>query len=123
MEQTTISTQTGLEDQSEDDQDKRLKFTFDGKGKEDAVDTLNRFLKDCNNKSFGRKITVSDVIARGLRKLDQKDLKLLQEQSMGLKDSLRHKYKEEKGVEATEDEFVRWLLEDYRTQKDKKKIN
>ena len=128
MEQTTIKPKKtkiadDLDYQIEDDQDKKLKFTFDGKGKEDAVETLNKFLKDCNNKDYGRKITVSDIVARGLRKLDQKDLNLLQEQSMGLKDSLRQKYKEEKGCEATEDEFVRWLLEEYTSLKKNRKLN
>ena len=127
MEQTTIKPEKSkstlnLEQPAEDDQDKKLKFTFDGKGKEDAVETLNKFLKDCNNKDYGRKITVSDIVARGLRKLEIKDILLLQEQSMGLKDSLRQKYKEEKGCEATEDEFVRWLIEDYSSSKKNKKI-
>lgn len=124
MEQTTMESNKKevvmeLEIQSAD----KLKFTFDGKGKEDAVETLNKFQKDCNDKDYGRKITVSDIIARGLRKLDIKDIDLLQEQSMGLKDSLRQKYKEEKGRECTEDEFVRWLLNDYQPSKSKKKSN
>lgn len=129
MEQTTIESEKNkkngfeIENTIEDDQDRKLKFTFDGKGKEDAVDTLNKFLKDCNEKDYGRKITVSDVISRGLRKLDIKDIGLLQEQSMGLRDSLRQKYKVEKGVEATEDEFVRWLVEDYQPHKQRKKLN
>ncbi len=50
-------------------------------------------------------------------------MELLQEQSMGLKDSLRQKYKTEKGVEASDDEFIRWLLEEYSPQKQKKKLN
>lgn len=99
-----------------------LKYTFDGSGKEDAVGTLVKFLKECNEKDYGRKVTVSDIIARGIRKLDPKDIELLQEQSMGLKDSLRQKYKTEKGVEATEDEFIRWLLEEYQPGKLKKKV-
>lgn len=97
-----------------------LKYTFDGAGKEDAVGTLVRFLKECNEKDYGRKVTVSDIIARGIRKLDSKDMELLQEQSMGLKDSLRQKYKSEKGVEATDDEFIRWLLEEYTAGKKKR---
>jgi hypothetical protein len=98
-----------------------LKYTFDGAGKEDAVDTLVRFLKECNEKDYGRKVTVSDIIARGIRKLDVKDMELLQEQSMGLKDSLKQKYKTEKGVEATEDDFIRWLLEEYQPQKHRRR--
>jgi len=115
MEKTTIETEKNSKG--------ILKYTFDGAGKEDAVETLVRFLKDCNEKDYGRKVTVSDIIARGIRKLDAKDLELLQEQSMGLKDSLRQKYKTEKGVEASEDDFVRWLLEEYQPQKNKKKLN
>lgn len=115
MEQTTI--------ESEKNNKGLLKYTFDGAGKEDAVGTLVRFLKECNEKDYGRKVTVSDIIARGIRKLDAKDMELLQEQSMGLKDSLRQKYKSEKGVEASDDEFIRWLLEDYQPQKNKKKLN
>ena len=98
-----------------------LKFTFDGSGKEDVVETLNRFLQDCNNKDYGRKVTVSDIIARGIRKLDEKDMELLQEQSMGLKDSLRQKYKNEKGEMGTEDEFIQWLISDYTPNKSKKR--
>jgi hypothetical protein len=49
-------------------------------------------------------------------------MELLQEQSMGLKDSLRQKYKTEKGVVATDDEFIRWLLEEYQPGKLKKKV-
>jgi hypothetical protein len=116
MEQTTIENEKNNLDK------KLLKYTFDGTGKEDAVETLGRFLKDCNEKDYGRKVTISDIIARGIRKLDIKDMELLQEQSMGLKDSLRQKYKTEKGVEATEDDFVRWLLEEY-SPKQKKKLN
>jgi hypothetical protein len=92
-------------------------------GKEDAVETLVRFLKDCNEKDYGRKVTVSEIIARGIRKLDAKDLELLQDQTMGVKDSLKQKYKTDKGVEASEDDFVRWLLEEYQPQKNKKKLN
>jgi len=98
-----------------------LKFTFDGAGKEDTVETLNRFYRECNDKDYGKKVTVSDIIARGLRKLDLKDIELLQEQSMGLKDSLRQKYKEEKGIEGSEDDFVRWLITEYSSQKQKKR--
>lgn len=111
MEQTTIK--------KDNTGEKIIKFTFDGSGKEDAVETLNKFCKDCNNKNYGKKVTVSDVIARGLRKLDMKDLKLLQEQSMGLKDSLKQKYVEDKGSEGTEDEFVSWLLNEYPHRKKK----
>ena len=117
MEQTTIESEKNNLDK------KLLKYTFDGTGKEDAVETLGRFLKDCNEKDYGRKVTISDIIARGIRKLDIKDMELLQEQSMGLKDSMRQKYKTEKGVEATDDEFIRWLLEEYTPQKLKKKLN
>jgi hypothetical protein len=115
MEKTTIETEKmnkGL-----------LKYTFDGAGKEDAVDTLVRFLKECNEKDYGRKVTVSDIIARGIRKLDIKDMELLQEQSMGLKDSLKQKYKNEKGETGSDDEFIRWLLEEYQPQRNKKKLN
>lgn len=115
MELTTIET--------EKNNKTLLKYTFDGAGKEDAVGTLVKFLKDCNEKDYGRKVTVSDIIARGIRKLDSKDMELLQEQSMGLKDSLRQKYKSEKGVEASDDEFIRWLLEEYSPNKNKKKLN
>ncbi len=100
-----------------------LKFTFDGSGREEAVGILVRFLKECNEKDYGRKVTVSDIIARGIRKLDSKDMELLQEQSMGLKDYLRQKYKSEKGVEASDDDFIRWLLEEYSPNKIKKKLN
>jgi hypothetical protein len=106
---------------SEKDSRILLKYTFDGAGKEDAVETLVRFLKECNEKDYGRKVTVSDIIARGIRKLDAKDIELLQEQSMGLKDSLRQKYKTEKGVEASDDEFIRWLLDEYTPQKHKRR--
>jgi hypothetical protein len=122
MEQATINPKKTISDPSNESLEKdKLKFTFDGKGKEDAVETLNRLLRDCNDKDYGRKVTISDIIARGIRKLDAKDLELLQEQSMGLKDSLRQKYKSEKGVEASDDEFVRWLLEEYQPQKHKKR--
>lgn len=121
MEQTTIEPEKMRPEQPNENLEKdKLKFTFDGKGKEDAVDTLNKFLRDCNDKDYGRKITVSDIIARGLRKLEVKDMKLLQEQSMGLKDYMKQKYKNEKGTEASEDEFVRWLMEEC-TSKTKKK--
>ena len=124
MEQATINPKKTISELSNESLEKdKLKFTFDGKGKEDAVETLNRLLRDCNDKDYGRKVTVSDIIARGIRKLDAKDMELLQEQSMGLKDSLRQKYKSEKGVEASDDEFVRWLLEEYQPQKHKRKLN
>jgi hypothetical protein len=124
MEQATINPKKTISDPSNESLEKdKFKFTFDGKGKEDAVETLNRLLRDCNDKDYGRKVTVSDIIARGIRKLDAKDMELLQEQSMGLKDSLRQKYKSEKGVEASDDEFVRWLLEEYQPQKHKRKLN
>lgn len=116
MEQTTIESEKNNLDK------KLLKYTFDGTGKEDAVETLGKFLKDCNEKDYGRKVTISDIIARGIRKLDIKDMELLQEQSMGLKDSLRQKYKNEKGETGSEDDFVRWLLEEYQPQKLKKKV-
>lgn len=121
MQQTTIKPKKSIPVKNKIGGTENNKFTFDGKGKEDAVETLNKFLRDCNEKDYGRKVTLSDIIARGIRKLDVKDMELLQEQSMGLKDSLRQKYKIEKGVEATEDEFVRWLLNEY-SHKQKKKI-
>jgi hypothetical protein len=123
MEQTTIKPKKSIPRKNNSGGTENNKFTFDGKGKEDAVETLNKFLRDCNEKDYGRKVTLSDIIARGIRKLDVKDMELLQEQSMGLKDSLRQKYKIEKGVEATEDDFIRWLLEEYSPNKNKKKLN
>ena len=123
MEQTTIKSEKNERVKNMEQDDRKFIYTFDGRGKEDAVDTLKKFCEECNTKDYGKKITVSDIIARGLRKLEFKDMELLQEQSMGLKDSLRQKYKTEKGVEASDDEFVRWLLEEYTPQKQKKKLN
>lgn len=123
MEQTTIKPKKSIVKKSNYGGTENNKFTFDGKGKEDAVETLNKFLRECNEKDYGRKVTLSDIIARGIRKLDEKDIGLLQDQSMGLKDTLKHKYKQEKGTEASDDEFVRWLLEEYQQPKNKKKLN
>ena len=121
MEQTTIKSEKNERVKNMEQDDRKFIYTFDGRGKEDAVDTLKKFSEECNAKDYGKKITVSDIIARGLRKLEFKDMELLQEQSMGLKDSLRQKYKTEKGVEASDDEFVRWLLEEYTPQKHRKR--
>jgi hypothetical protein len=115
MEQTTIKSEKReigkkMEQTIESDQDKKIKYTFDGKSKEAAVEKLNLFILECKKKDFGRKITVSDIIAFAIMKLETSDIKTIQEQGMGKMDRLRKEFRDSGPAATEDDDFADWLI-------------
>jgi len=90
-----------------------LKFTFDGSGREEAVGILVRFLKECNEKDFGKKITYSDIIAKALMKLTDKDIEVIKRQAMGHKGQILKLFRDSGKDDGSDETFYAWLATDY----------
>ena len=87
-----------------------------GKGKEGAVEKLVQFASDCNKKDFGKKITFSDIMAFALLKLNESDIKKIQDQSMSKMDQLKKKFKDSAAGSESKEDFAEWVLANLSTK-------
>ena len=97
-----------------------LKFTFDGSGREEAAEVLIRILEECKSNDFGRKISYSDIIAKGLMKLNERDIEQLKRQAMGIKGGIMKMFKESGKDDGTDESFYTWLATEYDSKNLKK---
>ena len=74
---------------------------------------VSSLLTKANRKSYGRKVKASQLIQHALSKLDEADIKLLQDQSLSNADRMEMKFREycKRNSGATRDEFLGQLLQ------------
>jgi len=90
-----------------------LKFTFDGTGREQAAEFLMKILEECKSNDFGKKITYSDIIAKALMKLTDKDIEVIKRQAMGHKGHILKLFRDSGKDDGSDETFYAWLATDY----------
>lgn len=81
------------------------KFTVDLSKFEDANIKLLKFVNDVNNKKFGRKVNRNHILAFAISKLEDGDIKKVQEMNLSAKDMLDKFYLEH--LEKTEEKITK----------------
>jgi hypothetical protein len=85
------------------------KYSIDFSKSKEASDLMDSFLEKLNNKSYGKKIGPTQVLAYALSRLKEEDVVLIQEQNLTTRDLLQKKYDEyvlKTGEQISYDDFI-----------------
>ncbi|HXH74688.1 MAG TPA: hypothetical protein VNJ08_06960 [Bacteriovoracaceae bacterium] len=89
------------------------RFFVDVSGDEKSLELVHGLLREANNKKFGRKLILKDLVMVGLGKLNQKDVERIKNASLGPADLVRRKadqYNEAHGTEYDMYEYIEAMI-------------
>lgn len=98
---------------SVDENGDQSKFFIDVSKDQETVELISKLLVEANNKTFGRKIVLKDLIIGSLPKLTSKDIERIQENSltdMEVIEKLYHETNEKNKTDLSFAEFLRKKL-------------
>ncbi len=89
------------------------RFFIDASEDENGLELIHELLKEVNDKKYGRKLILKDLVMVALKKLKQKDLEALKESTLAPADLVRRKadqYNEAHGTNYGMYEYIEAMI-------------